>query len=87
MEDNNLSLILRAHQLAMDGYTEHFGGKVVTVWSAPDYCDRFKNIASILEIDENLQKVYKMFEKAPRETNEVNNKDKIENFTDKRYFV
>lgn len=37
----------------------------MTVWSAPNYYYKCGNIASILELDENLQKYYKIFEAAP----------------------
>jgi len=37
---NNLELIARAHQLTMDGYTRTHNNKVVTVFSAPNYCYR-----------------------------------------------
>ena len=37
---NGISQIVRAHQLCMDGYEEHFEGSLVTVWSAPNYCYR-----------------------------------------------
>lgn len=49
----------------MEGYKSHFNDKVITIWSAPNYCYRCGNIAAIMELDENLQKVYKVFEQAP----------------------
>jgi serine/threonine-protein phosphatase 4 catalytic subunit len=35
------------------------------VWSAPHYYYRCGNVASIMELDENLQKYFKIFEAAP----------------------
>lgn len=87
MKDNGLVLILRAHQLAMEGYTEHFGGKVVTVWSAPDYCDKCGNVGCVLEIDENLEKIYKIFERAPKELREEEDQRNIENMELGHYFT
>ncbi len=52
---NGLKLIVRAHQLCQEGYTEWFENKnLVTVWSAPNYCYRCNNFASIMKIDEKL---------------------------------
>jgi hypothetical protein len=38
---NAIDLIARAHQLAMEGYKLMFDNKIVTVWSAPNYCYRY----------------------------------------------
>ena len=40
--------------------------QLVTVWSAPNYCYRCGSVAAILELDENLQKNFKVFEAAPQ---------------------
>ena len=64
---NNLKLICRAHQLATEGYVEWFDRKLFTVWSAPNYCYRGGNPASILEVDTNNKTKWKLFEAAPPE--------------------
>merc|ERR1712216_974587 len=43
------------HQLCAAGYQILFGGMCVTVWSAPNYCCRCGNTASILDVDDDLQ--------------------------------
>uniref|UniRef100_A0A1I8EY73 Serine/threonine-protein phosphatase n=4 Tax=Wuchereria bancrofti TaxID=6293 RepID=A0A1I8EY73_WUCBA len=64
---NGVDLICRAHQLVMEGYKWHFGETVLTVWSAPNYCYRCGNVAAILELDEQLNKDFTIFEAAPQE--------------------
>ncbi|KRX94156.1 Serine/threonine-protein phosphatase 4 catalytic subunit B [Trichinella pseudospiralis] len=66
-EANSVDMICRAHQLVMEGYKWHFNDTVLTVWSAPNYCYRCGNVAAILELDENLQKEFTIFEAAPHE--------------------
>eukprot|EP01055_Gregarina_sp_Pseudo9_P001529 Gregarina_sp_Pseudo_9__1528@NODE_2026_length_1195_cov_26_771626_g1871_i0_p1_GENE_NODE_2026_length_1195_cov_26_771626_g1871_i0NODE_2026_length_1195_cov_26_771626_g1871_i0_p1_ORF_typecomplete_len306_score24_16Metallophos/PF00149_28/1_3e51Metallophos_2/PF12850_7/0_025_NODE_2026_length_1195_cov_26_771626_g1871_i02101127 len=62
---NAIDIIARAHQLVMDGYKLWFDEKLVTVWSAPNYCYRCGNSASILEVDENGNRDFKKFNAAP----------------------
>ena len=68
---NSIDLIARAHQLVMEGYKHMFNDTLVTVWSAPNYCYRCGNVAAILELDEHLNKNFKIFEAAPQDARGV----------------
>jgi serine/threonine-protein phosphatase 4 catalytic subunit len=65
LQQNSLELILRAHQVANDGYEEFFDGLLYTVWSAPNYCYRGGNLASVLEITRPDKRRFKIFKEAP----------------------
>ncbi len=48
LKNNNLSLILRAHECVMDGFERFAGGQLITIFSATDYCGKHKNAGAIL---------------------------------------
>ena len=65
----------------LEGYKIMFDNSIVTVWSAPNYCYRWVcsnrhdltqrcrrcgNVASVLNLEENGEQVYKTFEAAPQ---------------------
>ncbi|KAF7683134.1 Serine/threonine-protein phosphatase PP-X like protein 3 [Astathelohania contejeani] len=50
LEKNGIEMIVRSHQLVYEGFKVMFGGKVVVVWSAPNYCYRCGNMASVMNI-------------------------------------
>ena len=57
--------ILRAHQLCMEGFSSLFDGHLSTVWSAPNYCYRCGNSASILEVRPDGERFFNVFQAAP----------------------
>ncbi|KAK4640193.1 sporulation-induced protein [Podospora bellae-mahoneyi] len=69
---NGLKTIARAHQLVNEGYKYHFSERsVVTVWSAPNYCYRCGNVASIMTVDEQLNTKFSIFSAVPDDQRHV----------------
>jgi len=64
---NNFTNIVRSHQLCMDGYQDFFQGTLTTIWSAPNYCYRCGNMAAILQIADDGEREYNIFEPCPPE--------------------
>ncbi len=54
LDENNLDLLCRAHQVVQDGYEFFADNTCLTIFSAPNYCGEFDNSAALLIIDENL---------------------------------
>lgn len=62
----DLDLICRAHQVVEDGFEFFANRRLVTVFSAPNYCEQFDNSASILTISEDLVCSFKVLQPAEK---------------------
>ncbi|CAD8176897.1 unnamed protein product [Paramecium pentaurelia] len=43
LNENGLSLLVRSHEMKDQGYEVEADGRVITIFSAPNYCDQMKN--------------------------------------------
>lgn len=65
LERNELSLLVRSHEVKEEGYLVEHGGKTITVFSAPNYCDTMGNKGAYIHFDESLKPQFTQFEAVP----------------------
>ena len=65
LESNGLHLLVRSHEVKDQGYEVEAGGKLITVFSAPNYCDQMGNKGALLCFDSELDYVAKQFDAVP----------------------
>uniref|UniRef100_A0A8R1DVI0 Serine/threonine-protein phosphatase n=1 Tax=Caenorhabditis japonica TaxID=281687 RepID=A0A8R1DVI0_CAEJA len=54
LKKHNLRLVVRGHQVVQDGYEFFDDRRLVTIFSAPNYCGQNDNTAVILSVDKKL---------------------------------
>ena len=55
LNKNKVHMIIRAHECVPDGFERFSAGKLITVFSATDYCKRHKNAGGMLLITNNFE--------------------------------
>merc|ERR1711865_105986 len=65
---HNLDLIVRAHQVVEDGYEFFANRRLVTLFSAPDYCGEFDNAGGLMEVKDDLMCSFKLVRSGRRAT-------------------
>ncbi|KAG2328394.1 hypothetical protein Bca52824_011122 [Brassica carinata] len=64
-ERNDIDLIIRGHECVLDGFERFAQGKLITVFSATNYCGILKNAGAILVIGRNLDVIPKLIHPLP----------------------
>jgi serine/threonine-protein phosphatase PP1 catalytic subunit len=60
LKKHDIDLICRAHQVVEEGYEFFANKQLVTVFSAPNYCEEFDNAGAMMSIDDNLMCSFKI---------------------------
>jgi serine/threonine-protein phosphatase PP1 catalytic subunit len=80
LENNDLDLVCRGHQVVEDGYEFFADKQLVTIFSAPNYTGEFDNYGGMMHVDENLICTFHILK--PLSINKKKgNKKKMKSFT------
>jgi serine/threonine-protein phosphatase 5 len=52
---NNLKMVVRSHEMKEKGYEVEHGGKLVTIFSAPNYCDQMGNQGAYIRFKSDVK--------------------------------
>jgi len=66
-----LDCVIRAHQVCADGYRVQHHGRVLTVFSAPNYCGRCDNLAAVVKFDDSYRMRIFQFKETTRNVTAV----------------
>ena len=65
LENNGLDLLVRSHEVKDEGYLVEHGGKCITIFSAPNYCDSMGNKGAFIHFGRDLVPKFTQFEAVP----------------------
>jgi len=60
LKKHDFDVVVRAHQVVAEGYEFSAGRKLVTLFSAPNYCGEFDNAGALMVVEENLEVTFKV---------------------------
>jgi len=60
IKKHDFDVVVRAHQVVADGYEFMAGRRLITLFSAPNYCGEFDNAGALMIVDEQLMVSFKV---------------------------
>ena len=66
LDEHDLDLVCRAHQVVEDGYEFFAKRQLVTVFSAPNYCGEFDNAGAMMSVDDTLMCSFQILKPAEK---------------------
>ncbi len=51
LDKNNLDMMVRSHEVRMQGFDVMHDNRVITIFSAPNYCGQTGNLGAVLKLD------------------------------------
>ena len=64
LETSGVTKLIRSHQLVNEGYSQLYGNKLITVYSAANYCGTCQNLGSVVEIQADQTEKFHTYQSA-----------------------
>ncbi|EFC37648.1 predicted protein [Naegleria gruberi] len=68
LKKHDLDLVCRAHQVVEEGYKFFAKRQLVTIFSAPNYCNEFDNAGAMMSVDETLMCSFQILKPAVKKS-------------------
>jgi serine/threonine-protein phosphatase 5 len=65
LKDNDLELVVRSHEVKDEGFEVDHDGCLITVFSAPNYCDQMGNKGAFIRFESDMVPHFTSFEAVP----------------------
>ncbi|CAD7964792.1 unnamed protein product [Amoebophrya sp. A120] len=72
LKTNDLSMVVRSHEMKDEGYELEHNGKLCTIFSAPNYCDQMKNKGAFIRYKVGKENRSKWIEKETEQVKKSN---------------
>jgi len=65
LANNNLDLVVRSHEVKDEGYLVEADGKLITIFSAPNYCDQVGNKGAFIRFESDMKPKFTSYAAVP----------------------